>query len=83
VNTVEVGDAFEKEVFETLAVELQSGNLPVRPEHSKLIARPAYFSRDREKDIILTLLSRHIGQAPQRLFFASSLNARSTTAPSQ
>jgi hypothetical protein len=55
VSTVDVGDAFEDEVFETLGVELKAGQLGIKPECATLIPHPSYYSRDREKDIVFDI----------------------------
>ena len=46
------GKALEQEVFETLRGMLVAGRLPFHPEAGLVRLHPAYYSRDREKEII-------------------------------
>ena len=46
------GDDFEGEVFTWLHEKIQSGEFGLTPENAQAVRRPAYWSRDRQKEIV-------------------------------
>lgn len=55
MNTQKKGNEFEEQVFQTVKKELESGCLFVNGATSKIFKRKAYFSRDRESNIIIDI----------------------------
>jgi hypothetical protein len=53
MDTVAKGDALENDVFSTLENELNSGNLGISPTCGRIFKQKGYYSKDREKDIIM------------------------------
>ncbi len=55
MSTVAKGDAFEEETFLVLKEELEAGRLGVSPSSGRIFKRKGYYSKDREKDIIVDI----------------------------
>lgn len=53
MNTVEKGEKLEKEVFEVFKKELTQGRLGLNENHAKVFLKKGYYSKDREKDIVV------------------------------
>ena len=51
MDTTSKGNHFETQVYDALKKELANERLCVSPRASRIIAKPKYYSRDREKDI--------------------------------
>ncbi len=52
MSTTAKGDTFEQRVYDALAEELRSERLCASPRSAKIFRRKAYFSRDRQAQII-------------------------------
>jgi len=52
MTTKTKGEAFEERVFEALAAEVQAGRLWVSPNSVKVFKKRAYYSRDRDSNVI-------------------------------
>jgi hypothetical protein len=55
VNTTKKGDAFENKAYEAIKLELSEKRLGIMPECAKLFTKKAYYSRDRDANIIVDL----------------------------
>ncbi|MDH8702203.1 Zn-dependent peptidase ImmA (M78 family) [Dysgonomonadaceae bacterium PH5-43] len=55
ISSVEKGDIFEKEVFELLKSKLSNDELFLNGKMSKIFHKKAYYSRDRESNIIVDI----------------------------
>lgn len=55
MNTVEKGDALEDQAFDILQVELSKGRLGIDSASGRIFKKKGYYSRDREKDIIVDI----------------------------
>lgn len=55
MNTIAKGDALEDQAFELLQVELGQGRLGIDSASGKIFKKKGYYSRDREKDIIVDI----------------------------
>ncbi|WP_299570565.1 restriction endonuclease [uncultured Shewanella sp.] len=55
MNTVKVGDILENEVLKIFKQELESGKLGILADHAKVFQKKGYYSKDREKDIIVDI----------------------------
>ncbi len=55
MSTVAKGDAFEEETFLLLKKELEAGRLGISPSSGKIFKRKGYYSKDREKNIIVDI----------------------------
>lgn len=55
MSTVAKGDAFEEEIFLLLKKELEAGRLGISPSSGKIFKRKGYYSKDREKDIVVDI----------------------------
>ncbi|GIA23454.1 restriction endonuclease [Vibrio cholerae] len=55
MNTVKLGDKLEDEVFEIFNKELESGKLGISADYAKVFKKKGYYSRDREKNIIVDI----------------------------
>jgi hypothetical protein len=53
LDTVAKGDALESDVFSTLKNELDNGCLGISPTSGRIFKQKGYYSKDREKDIIM------------------------------
>lgn len=53
MNTFAKGDAFENDVFSILSSEIKNGNLGISPKSARIYSKKGYYSKDREKDIIM------------------------------
>lgn len=53
MNTRNIGDSFEMDVFNHLKKELENERLPISGKNSKIFSKKGYYSRDREKNIII------------------------------
>lgn len=55
MNTLEKGNALEEQVFDLLQIELSKGRLGIDSASGKIFKKKGYYSRDREKDIIVDI----------------------------
>ena len=55
MNTVAKGDALEDETFKLLKKELEAGRLGISPSSGKIFKKKGYYSRDREKNIVVDI----------------------------
>ncbi|MCJ8176828.1 restriction endonuclease [Pseudomonas viridiflava] len=55
MSTVAKGDAFEEETFLFLKKELEAGRLGISPSSGRIFKRKGYYSKDREKDIVVDI----------------------------
>lgn len=55
MSTVAKGDAFEEETFLLLKKELEEGRLGISPSSGRIFKRKGYYSKDREKDIVVDI----------------------------
>jgi hypothetical protein len=69
MNTTQRGDRFEAKVHRWLSKEVGEGRFFVHPAHSRVYRRKAYWSSDREADVIvdLSIESTMRGQAHRSL----------------
>ncbi|WMC12205.1 restriction endonuclease [Oceanimonas pelagia] len=55
MNTVAKGDALEDKTFDLLKEELEKGRLGIDSSSGKIFKKKGYYSKDREKDIIVDI----------------------------
>jgi Zn-dependent peptidase ImmA (M78 family) len=55
MNTVKIGDSFEKKSYEVISKAVENGELGISESASRVFQKKGYYSRDREKDIIFDL----------------------------
>lgn len=55
MSTVAKGDALEDETFILLKKELEAGRLGISPSSGRIFKKKGYYSRDREKDIVVDI----------------------------
>lgn len=55
MNTVAKGDVFEIKTFDLLQQELNEGRLGIMPSSARIYHKKGYYSKDREKDIIVDI----------------------------
>ena len=55
MNTVEKGDALEDKIFALLREELNNSRLGIDATSGKIFQKKGYYSKDREKDIIVDI----------------------------
>jgi hypothetical protein len=55
MNTVAKGDALEDKIFSLLKEELNNGRLGIDSASGKIFQKKGYYSKDREKDIIVDI----------------------------
>ncbi|TGE06095.1 ImmA/IrrE family metallo-endopeptidase [Hymenobacter fodinae] len=55
MNTTAKGDAFEEKAYRLIEQAVQSGQLGILPQSSRVFKKKKYYSRDRETDIIFDL----------------------------
>ena len=55
INTVKIGDKFEKKALKIIHKAIKDGQLSINEAHAEVFEKKAYYSRDREKDIIFDL----------------------------
>ena len=55
MNTTEVGDLFEKEVYDFFEDQIRSHQFMVLPECCKIHHKKGYYSRQRESSIIFDI----------------------------
>jgi Zn-dependent peptidase ImmA (M78 family) len=55
MNTVKIGDSFEKKSYEVISKAVENGELGITESASRVFQKKGYYSRDREKDIIFDL----------------------------
>jgi hypothetical protein len=55
MSTIAKGDALEDQAFDLLQVELSQGRLGIDSASGKIFKKKGYYSRDREKDIVVDI----------------------------
>ncbi|AZC18528.1 restriction endonuclease [Pseudomonas sp. CMR5c] len=55
MSTVAKGDALEDETFMLIKKELEAGRLGISPSSGRVFKKKGYYSRDREKDIVVDI----------------------------
>jgi Zn-dependent peptidase ImmA (M78 family) len=55
MNTVKIGDTFEKKSHDVIVKAVENGELGICESASKVFQKKGYYSRDREKEIIFDL----------------------------
>lgn len=55
MSTVAKGDALEDQAFDLLKVELSQGRLGIDSASGRIFKKKGYYSRDREKDIVVDI----------------------------
>jgi hypothetical protein len=55
MSTVAKGDALEDQAFDLLQVELSKGRLGIDSASGRILKKKGYYSRDREKDIVVDI----------------------------
>lgn len=55
MSTVAKGDALEDQAFDLLQVELSQGRLGIDSASGRIFKKKGYYSRDREKDIVVDI----------------------------
>lgn len=56
MDTVAKGNTFEDEVYEALKRELEEQRLGLAPQTARMFQRKGYYSRDREKEIVVDIV---------------------------